>query len=1132
MQALKKQLKVMKKHILSAVFVLLWMGYTQAQDIRKPGDFQSKHTSVNSCAGAVATFPWFEGFEATTFPPACWSILNITGTNRTWERVTPSTGSVHTGTGAAGHRFFAGGLEETALITPAITVPNYGNPKLNFWSRHQLVDYQHASIRISTTVNTDIHAFQEVKVLTENEVYPIQWRNIEIPLNDFYGETIYIAFVYSGNNSNNWFIDDITVSHFESYIDMQALGIIPESGSYAMLSSSEEITVRLRNNGGPAATGFDLKLFHNETLMATEVFTGSIASLSEATYTFNTTLNLSTEGTHRIQVIVDMPGDQVPRNDTTTVTIENIGCGIRTLFPYLEGFENNGNELPTCWTQQIVRGEREWAIYTAAQSSQLAIEPRTPFAGNYRAVFRAPAKGSVTRLITPPMDLTALSNPILKFWHVQEQYVNDQDSLKILYRTSANGDWVLLANYNSRVGEWTERMLPLPEPSGQYYIAFEGWGEDGYSVQLDEIFIGNYVDVDIAVTAITPSGTHLQLSANQDITATIKNNGRSPVSGFGLSLFLDGNLIATETYTNTILGLGEGIYTFNHKLNLSISGTYELKVVTNLLGDENTLNDTLIVIVVNRDCNALTFPYEEGFEGNIFPPYCWTTGATNGTGWRKLNYGAHTGLSRASIAFWDTQEGWLISPKFSIPTGGEDYVLEFWSHVYETRFYTLSEVRVSTTTPTANTSTFELLHALTGAERPEGEWVRIMLSLAAYAGQDIYIAFRYQNQGGQTGHMWSIDDVNVFNVSTHIDAELVSISTPPSLNVNMSNQETVTIQVKNNGGVPISGFKLKLELNGDSITTETYTGSIASLRTETFTFARKLNLSANGISTIKVTVILDDDMEPSNDSKTKTVENRVCPPVTSFPWEGEFWDSSPNSITPCWINLGLGREGDLWKWWSANVAGQYFAISESYDVFWEYELEPDNWLITPPIALNQPYHLSFKVGGSTHPDRAAEHYSVLISTTSIDPSDFTEVLTETLNPNDYTETITGMPSYGLKTISIPLGAYIGETIHIAFRHWGVTNQEVLMLTDIKILDGGDVSIADMFNDENNPLRAWVQDNRLYVGGLTAGERWNVYTVTGRLVYQGIANSDIVNIKLAIRGVYIIQSGNRTVKVVY
>jgi hypothetical protein len=66
--------------------------------------------------------------------------------------------------------------------------------------------------------------------------------------------------------------------------------------------------------------------------------------------------------------------------------------------------------------------------------------------------------------------------------------------------------------------------------------------------------------------------------------------------------------------------------------------------------------------------------------------------------------------------------------------------------------------------------------------------------------------------------------------------------------------------------------------------------------------------------------------------------------------------------------------------------------------------------------------------------------------------------------------------------------------------------------------------------EANPLRAWIRGGLLHVEGLTAGTVWSVYSVSGALIYRSIATSEEADIPLRAQGVYIIQSGENSVKV--
>ena len=1068
-------------------------------------------------AQVVNQFPWTEGFEGETFPSQGWTVLDIDG-EKTWTKGTIHT---HSGTGSAFHDW-ATPQQTTALVTPQIQLPNYGEAVLDFWSRFQLIGYKHCSVMISTTVNNNINAFTEVKVLAGDETTIAAWKNITVSLQNYAGQNIYIAFLYENYDGPQWYIDDVTITHLGSFVDIQTLSLSPKTADYAVLHNNDPIKVKLKNNGGNAATGFGLQLWHNGSLINTETFTSSIPSLEEAEFTFNTTIDLTTAGQHTIKVVAQITGDQVPENDEVTSILNHLGCSVINTFPFFEGFENNGLSLPSCWTQEYLNGDCDWRVMDAAYANGIpGIEPKTAFEGNYKVVFYD--IGEATRLSMPPLNLLGLTNPVLKFQHIQQRYVNDIDSLIVLYKTSLWVDWAILEKYTDMVQEWTERVIPLPNPSPEYYIAFDGYGEYGHSIQLDNVTAGSFFNKDIAVQAITPSGVHVGLSDQQVVTTTIKNNGSSAVSGISLSLFLNESFVATEVLPGSISGLGEATYSFNAKVDLSVSGNYTLKVVAELAGDDVPENNELTVNVKNLVCDALTYPYEEGFEEEVFPPYCWLN---VGTQWEKMNYDPHSGLSRARHKWWDgAQDGWLISPKYSIPAGG-NFAFEFWSHVYDAAYYTYSGIWISTTN--TNISSFTEIHELTYDERPEAVWIKLEFSLNAYAGQNVYVAFRYKTNGGQSGHIWSLDDIKVLNLDTFIDAEVMDITSPTSLEINLTDAEPVTAKIKNNGGDPLSNFQLQLEHNGAVVATENYTGFIPSLASANYTFTKKLDLSAEGNHTIKVTVIAAGDMEPINDSKTKIVENRVCPPITSFPWKGEFQGEEAGSMAHCWVNLD--ENNDTKKWWSMENNGVYYAISESYDVMYEFELTPDNWLITPPLKLmSGETTLSFKIGSANSSESGAENYSVLVSNEGVNPIHFTTIFTEKLNPLTYTEFLSGsLSGYGVKNVNLSLADFVGETVHIAFRHWDCTAQDRLLLSDIEI--NSKISITENSNNVS-PLFGYVQNNTLYIGGLFVGEEFSVYSMMGQLVYQSVAQNETERVTLNTHGLYVVRAGNRVVKAV-
>jgi len=64
------------------------------------------------------------------------------------------------------------------------------------------------------------------------------------------------------------------------------------------------------------------------------------------------------------------------------------------------------------------------------------------------------------------------------------------------------------------------------------------------------------------------------------------------------------------------------------------------------------------------------------------------------------------------------------------------------------------------------------------------------------------------------------------------------------------------------------------------------------------------------------------------------------------------------------------------------------------------------------------------------------------------------------------------------------------------------------------------------------LKAWVADGTLHVSGLTAGQTWSVYNIAGVQIYQNVATDTQNFVSLQNHGVYIVQSGNNTTKIVY
>ncbi len=168
--------------------------------------------------------------------------------------------------------------------------------------------------------------------------------------------------------------------------------------------------------------------------------------------------------------------------------------------------------------------------------------------------------------------------------------------------------------------------------------------------------------------------------------------------------------------------------------------------------------------------------FSEGFE--TWLPTGWTTyatGATDDPGWLQGTTGtpgSHGNPHGGTYYAWHNDDNtteyaisWLVTPRITVPITNP--VLSFWQRDYWQAHYYYHGVWITTDpNPNPTLSTYvELWSDDTG-----DTWIPQVVKLSAYAGQQVYIAFRYE---GDYDDEWYIDDVAVHEyepfASTDVD---------------------------------------------------------------------------------------------------------------------------------------------------------------------------------------------------------------------------------------------------------------------------------------------------------------------------------------------------------------------------
>lgn len=619
------------------------------------------------------------------------------------------------------------------------------------------------------------------------------------------------------------------------------------------------------------------------------------------------------------------------------------------------------------------------------------------------------------------------------------------------------------------------------------------------------------------------------------------------------------------------------------------------------------------------DCTApiSTFPWTENFEDH-FPPACWSLNDADNDGynWRLHVLNVHSGTYAANSESWTlpqqplTPDNYLITPAITVNSANLE--LRYWVSVFN-RFVPEEKYSVMVSTTGTNPADFTAIYTET-LQVANTTFSMRNLSLAAYNGQTIYIAFRHW--GCVDKYQLSIDDVSIGDFSapvavctpqtweavtivnqpvtsgtltltnlghqpltctgiTGISAPFTTSFTPAAVNLSFNESYTFTFtyapaaeeHINQTVTLMTSGGNIPIVLTGHTpktpmaVCSENIWDIITSLNTpvqsDTFTLMNNGGdtLTINGIYGISApfttdlvptavklamgeamdftftfapTVAADADQSvqiaTSGGDVYVHLLGRVadCSPVTVYPWTEGF--ESGTWPATCWY--AKDADGDGYNWMPADVnphSGIYSALSLSY-VNGMGAILPDDFLITPWLSINSPdLALSYWVciQDAFYP---TEHYDVMVSTIGTDPDDFTSIFNETLTAAQST--------YVQRTI--PLGAYNGQDICLAFRHHNSTDMFAMNIDDVTVQDASGVQegARAVVSVYPNPAGKYVIANipepahltirdltgrAIYTSDVRALEKISLEGCTGGLyVLTFEMSGEVVNVKLMIQ----------------
>ncbi|GAB1419663.1 hypothetical protein MASR2M12_24280 [Bacteroidales bacterium] len=308
----------------------------------------------------------------------------------------------------------------------------------------------------------------------------------------------------------------------------------------------------------------------------------------------------------------------------------------------------------------------------------------------------------------------------------------------------------------------------------------------------------NWKDAGGTVVATTPAHTlsmpasNLSLTANfqlKNYTITVAANPADGGTVSGGGTYAHGSNVTV----NAVPASGWEFANWKNASGtvVSTSAAYSFTATQNLA---LTANFNLVYVA--------TFPFSENFDASTFPPLGWNVfDVDNGDQvktWARTTSQNHTVGGTASAYHiygpaTQTEDGWLVTPKIPLPAG-ISIELAFWSYIAYPTYYGKNSVLISTNSNNPTSGDFTEVWTIASVTTP---WAEALVDLSAYAGQEVFIAFRYQ---GSDAHSWYLDDVAVYQKMVNPTLVVTPTSLSETHLVPPSQVTTQVVTLSNTGG--------------------------------------------------------------------------------------------------------------------------------------------------------------------------------------------------------------------------------------------------------------------------------------------------------------------------------------------
>ena len=493
---------------------------------------------------------------------------------------------------------------------------------------------------------------------------------------------------------------------------------------------------------------------------------------------------------------------------------------------------------------------------------------------------------------------------------------------------------------------------------------------------------------DLALTAITAPVNGEDLTASEDVTVLVENQGTQDIASYSLSYVVGDGETVTEQ-VNEALASGESTtYTFTQKADLSQEGvTYVITASVVYEGDENPANNSVSTEVFH--IGPLQPPFLCDFSEESDMDY-WTVidVGEDGTTWE---YSSYDGMATISYDFLYPLDDYLVTLCPVALEAGDAYLAfnyngmsSYYPEKLEVLYGTTNdveemEVLVQFDPLVAGTEDLFHAHALDIAE----------------AG-NYYFAFHAYSDANMFGI--TIDNVEI-NQGTYVGTPDVAISEIllPVSACDLSATTPLQVRVANYGRADITTMKLTYVLDGGTPVEQEF-GALPMQEDTLLTFTQTMDLSAIGKHVVEVEAEIltsagnDEENLENNTAKDSLInfEPMPAPFVTDFSvpeqaanWTGDWsYDAATGGYIAALADPLISRcvileEGASYRFTMEYTAGMSFFGMDFPETFYIVYGISGTDVTTWDTLWSEPeaYEESFVSGDASFVCEAAGNYA-------------------------------------------------------------------------------------------------------------------------------------------------------------